>query len=223
MEAGDSTVGDRLRRYRWSLRFVSLVLAAYYLAQVKLPQKFTIYGVEFEIANPEYLVYLFWMIWIYLLLRYLQYQHLWSPEKKQEYGNYYSKALTHIVAKKIFRRYVVEEKRRLKAEPTDEFDHRFQMSNVELISCGFDWCNIKLDIAVTFKTAKGGKGAGGPKDWKTGLLWDEIIWPRRLARISVLCKTPYVTEYWLPFVVAASPVLAAAISYLDTLRSLWKG
>ena len=141
--------------------------------------------------------------------------------KKQEFANYYSKALTRIVAKRIFRRYVKEEKRRLKAEPEDEFDHKFRMYNVELISAGFDWCNIKLDIAVTFKTATG-IGARGPKGWETGLLWDQMIWPRRLARISVLCRTPYVTEYWLPFALAASPVLAAAIPHLYRLISLWK-
>jgi hypothetical protein len=43
---------------------------------------------------------------------------------------------------------------------TEEFDHKFRLKSFAGLNAGYDWCNVKLDIAVTFRipTAIGGGG-----------------------------------------------------------------
>lgn len=205
MEKGDSADRDRFRRQRRNLMAISLFLATYWATGVKLPREIAFYGIKFEISNPERIVYLFWVIWAYFLARYYQYQYVLGQEKNSQFSKYYWDEMERLVGKKLFRRYVKTEKRRIKENPQGEFGHTFRLKKAKIMYLGPQYCEASLDISMAFRTATG-IGSGGPNDLRVVLNGWAAFFPKLFAKMYVFLLTPYGTEYCLPYIVAVIPL-----------------
>lgn len=179
---------EALLRQRRNLMIVSCTLVVASLAGAEF-SKLAVLGTELTFERRWILRLGAWLLWLYFLLRYLQY-FLEVPELGIR-SDIEARLISYVVS--------VEEGARMR-------------------------CSFMRTWPLRVNVAGGGYDPGqGGYSMRAAQLskWQRLWWPAK-ALVAVSIKTPRVTDYVLPFVVAAAaPAVALLAWVLDSGVTVW--
>lgn len=186
-------------RQRRSLIVVSLLLFFYYYADAKIGPSLNVLGVPITLQNPEHVTAVFWIAWVYFLVRYYQYL--------RDLGDKGFRRAYHESLERYIHRFAVHRMERQFGSENPEFSEiRFEPKSIRTVLATSGTWELEISGDYAYRTPTG----GGHQMVGPGL--DHIGVPilrrtRARALLHVLASTRLVTEYALPFAVAAAPLV----------------
>jgi hypothetical protein len=211
--SSDPDIRENFRRQRRSLIAASVVLLAYVSAGVEFPSQLTVFGGTFTLRRPEWVGYTLWLLWAYLGWRYYQHYHD-HPDRQRIVLRKAERfhVLVDGLASQILRRNMCREQKWLAATFSFQVDHT--VSDTAVGRLVGDTARGDLIVEVTGSAEGVAKSESGtvfvtvPFSQRPIVLsrW-ELIPLRAQAWGHVVLRTPLFTELYLPFLLAATPLL----------------
>lgn len=188
-------------RQRRNLIGISLVLFFYQSSGIVM-NTITILGNTLNISAPSRIYYLLWIAWGYFLLRYYQYLRNISKLPLKEVFDSKMQQYVPVAAFKFFKSKMFDpEKDAHDLEPPYKF---FLNNNIFIKRQGpKEW---QLDLAITVYSEK--KSQYISTGATHTILVDSFLLTRQKIKSAfyVALNTRFVTEYYLPFLIAAIPL-----------------
>ena len=188
-------------RQRRGLMLTSIVLASYIASGLSL-DKLNVLGNTFSIANPAGVHASLWVLWLYFLVRYLQHRHDVADSGPAD-------AFHASLRKRMIRR------------ATQAFEPRFQKNyqgdeSFSAVKFWYDKVEAAADQGGDWTATFYGSMTFNKSAMSTGTTlingFVEKVRPegrdRLMSQLSVWANTRFFTEYHLPLLVAAGPVVA---------------
>lgn len=182
-------------KQRRNLIIISVVLTTIVMLKLDLPDQIHFFGNTIRLGNPERAQLVLWGVWLYCLVRYIGF-HGQYQTSKEKLSFEFNQVKSRYHARPVRRTAV---KRGMTAA-----DDSFQLSS-------FTRCK-PLSYKATGFIYRNKDGPGGIR--REDVEIDIPLWSAWLADVRawshVLFRYAPTSEYYLPYVVAALPVLASA-------------
>jgi hypothetical protein len=191
MEPADLTGFIRQKR---SLIIISLILLFYYTAGVEF-EKITVSGAQMTIKNHNSIPHFLWTFWGYFFWRYYQYFNITTEEKRRLSQSFINKLALY--AQKMSKKEI------LKRYDESDFDV-IDPINISLSKKGIWHRNIRI---AGWLKGEENLCAANKHNRIMDILVIKLIPSMLLAAVHVTFRTPYFTEFLMPFVIGASPLL----------------
>ena len=164
--------------------------------------KFNILGNAFTISNAGNLEYLLWVLFIYFLVRYY---HFYNVIDNREFIPTYNTCmhkLVRIVALKVLEN---DDLPTRKEENPDGINFTYKLTKADVFTTlPWHW-ELKLDGNIEWMLSNG-KGGQPFKDYSITVSGKKLLWPNIKSLSKLYFSTPHVSEYLLPFWLAALAV-----------------
>jgi hypothetical protein len=192
---------------RRSLLITAFALFFYQAAGLRITS-INLFGNTVALSDPWWISFGLWTLWIYLLLRYLQY---FMVTLDTGFSDAYQEWMKRIIRRSAFGQF---KKSFVPDEDHAGFRHSFRIRETNFPLTYPQFWSVKLEISVAYTKKEVGATA-------TSTIYDHdvrswrLCWVKVKAVTSTVLLTHVATEYVLPFIVALFPV--GAFLYL-----LWK-
>ena len=187
MEEKEKLVYDNFVRQRRNLMAISLVLF-FYISSGIVMDTINILGNSFKVTTPSHVGSILYIVWGYFLLRYYQYfRHMPLAELRTKYAEKMSKIVS-VVGVKLFK----------KGYKTS---NKFSLSGIYVFRDGKEWM-VSMDVDISDEAQSPLKRNVERINVDT----IHLIMPRLKAAFHIAINTRFITEYFLPFLVALLPI-----------------
>ncbi len=193
-EEGDKTTRQIFDRQRRNLIFVSIALVLIQGAEITF-DKANFLGNTFTIKNPATILVVAWICWGYLSYRYFVYF------RQMKDAVFYQ---THAHKFKSYVDAIVKRMRPPLIEIPEGMES-LRASETQII--GSDLREFRVLITEHFNSIPMTQVKNRPKETRLSIPFGQLWWPNFKALFYAGLHTPTFTEYYLPYGIAAAPVL----------------
>ena len=192
------------RRKRRNLVLLSALIILVYAAGIELPDRLSIFGIQFGVIAPKIMVAFMWIVFGYWLLLYIQH---FQQRSKAEWITEVNRRSVEIEKRKMIRDF-----RRENPQHKD--------SNLKMLFQDIDAANMHGTI-LTIRNKlvrEDGAYAEAPEEARLRLTVDikDIEKHRWCARIQAAFVHTYAAQHYLPLVIATLAVLTFVINFAFT-------
>lgn len=192
----------RFERQRRNLLVISVLLIIYISLDLKL-DTISILGNSFSIENNKNVEFLFWVLFVYFLIRYYQY---FKVVDNNEFLSVLYSSMDKYVARAAFNKFKKSDFNDLIEQNPDGSNFKYALEDFS-ISSRHQWrWDIRISGSRTWKLGTGA-GSSGFRKLECTVTNTQLLWPKLKSYFVVYFKTPHVTEYSLPFVLSIITVI----------------
>lgn len=198
-------------RQRRNLIAVSLALVFYQTAGLVIT-RLSFLGNEADVSEPSLASAVLWVAWLYFLLRYFQY--FMDVPNRGERDAYYDRlqVLVHALARQDAIETHVEQQKWHEVR-----NLAIEMEKIDTLHRHSNGWQVRVNGVIVGNTERANKSQQMNQ-------YETLIWGKEFQRskvkavLYVVCCTRFATEYYLPFAIAAVPIVIQAFVFS---RLLW--
>ena len=200
------SVRERFERQRRNLIVVSIFLAAYSVMGLEI-KTINFLGNVFAISKSEYIKAILWLFFAWFFIRYYQY---YCVIDNKEFSRRYVQWVHDKVEKIAVEKYKKEDAhKRLEENPLARHVE-YEVKSVEVYEKSHNSWKVGISGVVTWssESIKGGKSFS---EENIVISNRELLFVKTTALMKLLLKTPYFTEYIVPFLLSFFAVIIGFI------------
>src|SRR3990172_4553469 len=203
MGDNSSAIRDGFVRQRRNLIGISVALFLYKKLGLVI-DGINILGNTARIRDPSGVTLLLWLAWAYFFVRYYQYfRDLPDKGSSSAYHTHVHRLARHLAQEKITRS--VRAREELAGKTPHVTFKKIDVYRAYTRPWEFSLWELEVEADVAYE-CEGGVEARSLGKQKLNLSWREMAVPKVKAILHVGLNTHFVTEYYLPFLIALVPV-----------------
>lgn len=173
-------------------------------------EEFSVFGTKIDIERPNLVPLALWVLWAYFLIRYAQY---FNDLGDRGFQGAYKERLEQLIQVKALRK-LRRDFRPPGIEPSEYLPpYHFEIESIDILHRGPGEWRVRAEGGVNWRTPRG----FARQDFHNYLMdlgrWDLLV-PQVRAAFRITSRTRLVSEYLLPFLVAAAPVAYVVYSWI---------
>lgn len=165
-------------------------------------------GNEFSINKVNSAEAILWLVFAYFLFRYLQY---FTVVENKEFIPIYHESMEKSVQSVAIERQKKEVIPGIMEEKPEATNFLYSVRSFEIIKKYPSRWEVNLQGAIAYEYSTGAASCGSGR-LSMVISGKELYWPKIKSILKIGILSPHFTEYFLPFLLAASAIVSKAIN-----------